>query len=677
MTSVALAVGLVAALLAPGAGGPAGADDAAVVVVDAPPIIDTAPSAGPPTSSETERVLDDFAALADRPATASPPAFSGSDGVVAASVSDTIVIYQDPTPPEVRQVVEASLDAWSAALDLDPAAPLVVSFGWREMSAGLLGYAGPTRYVGGGGLPPGYHPVGLANRLLGRDVLPDEADVVVVVNSAESWHLDPASGPAAHQSDLASTLLHELAHGLGFVSSAQWRDGHFDTTDPVLFSYDRELVAGTTPLLALGASARRGALVSGDLSVGIGDGRRWPVHAPSSPVPGSSIGHFDEAAVPTGSPGSMMTPQQQRGTTERRIDAPVLGVLAQLGWPLDAPVNGAATATVDRRRIGAFDRLEVAWTVDDHRTAVPADSFVVEVRDGTRLVGSVEAPGFARGAQVDVPASGARLSVDVVARHGDERAAALRRTAEPAVATGTSATPSFDADARPLRDQVRRLYLAYFGREPDAGGLEHWMRRRVDGAAVAQVSAAFADSDEFARTYGELDDPAFVDLVYRNVMGRAADPGGRAFWVERLAQGVPRGEVMTAFAESNEFSSRTGTAPPEPSHHGQVRRLYEAYFERTPDASGMAFWVARIEEGRGLAEVSAVFAASDEFARTYGPLDDAAFVDLVYRNVLRRDPDAGGRAHWVRQLGVGLDRGSMMVAFSESPENIVRSGTLP
>ncbi len=656
-----------AAFAMPGA---VAADDAPLVILDAEPIID---GHAPASEVDTTGIHGAFATLADAPASAPTELPAGT---WAASVTDTVVVYQDPTPQAVRQVVDGAVGQWADVLDLDPATPLVVSFGWRPMSAGLLGYAGPTRYVGGGSLPPGYHPVGLANRLLGHDVLPAEADIVVVVNSSESWNLDPSAEPLTYQSDLRSTVLHELAHGLGFVSSAQWRGGDFDTTDPVLFSYDRELVAGSNELLALDGAARRAALVSNDLSIGIGDGREWPVHAPTTPAAGSSIGHFDEGAVPSGAPGSMMTPQQQRGTTERRIDAPIIGVMASIGWPLDAPVNGAATTSVQRDRVDGTDRLSVTWTVDDRRTAVPADGFVVEVRTGGQLLATVDLAGSARSVTVDVAAVNASLSVDVVGTRDGIRSASLgHAAASPAVSSGP--TPSFDAAARPLRDQVRRLYLAYFGREADAAGLDHWMRLRVEGVEVEDISAAFASSDEFATTYGELDDPAFVDLVYRNVMGRNADDGGRAFWVDRLRQGAGRGEVMSAFAESNEFYARTGTAPPEPSHHGQVRRLYEAYFDRAPDAAGMAFWTARLAEGRSLVEASTTFAGSDEFVARYGRLDDAAFVDLVYRNVLGRDADAGGRTHWVRQLGAGLDRGAVMVAFSESAENIVRTGTLP
>ena len=44
--------------------------------------------------------------------------------------------------------------------------------------------------------------------------------------------------------------------------------------------------------------------------------------------------------------------------------------------------------------------------------------------------------------------------------------------------------------------------------------------------------------------YGNLNDEQFVDQVYMNVLGRPADPGGKAYWTGQLTTGVTRGQVM-------------------------------------------------------------------------------------------------------------------------------------
>jgi len=50
---------------------------------------------------------------------------------------------------------------------------------------------------------------------------------------------------------------------------------------------------------------------------------------------------------------------------------------------------------------------------------------------------------------------------------------------------------------------------------------------------------------------------------------------------------------------------------------------------------------------------------------------------LIYANVLTRTPDDAGFAFWLDRLQQGTSRGGVMLAFSESPEFVVRTGTTP
>jgi hypothetical protein len=76
-----------------------------------------------------------------------------------------------------------------------------------------------------------------------------------------------------------------------------------------------------------------------------------------------------------------------------------------------------------------------------------------------------------------------------------------------------------------------------------------------------------------------------------------------------------------------------------------------------------------------LTEISEFFARSDEFVAGYGDLDDPAFIRRVYLNVLGREPDPDGYRYWAEKVSVEhLARGTMMVAFSESPEFRARTG---
>ncbi len=103
---------------------------------------------------------------------------------------------------------------------------------------------------------------------------------------------------------------------------------------------------------------------------------------------------------------------------------------------------------------------------------------------------------------------------------------------------------------------------------------------------------------------------------------------------------------------------------------GQAYRLYQAAFDRTPDAGGLGFQMRELDTGRALAQVAQNFINSPEFNARYGQLDNAAFVAQLYANVLDRAPDASGLAFHVGNLATGANtRANVLVGFSESPEN--------
>lgn len=105
---------------------------------------------------------------------------------------------------------------------------------------------------------------------------------------------------------------------------------------------------------------------------------------------------------------------------------------------------------------------------------------------------------------------------------------------------------------------------------------------------------------------------------------------------------------------------------------GQVFRLYNAAFGREPDSAGLAYWVNHVDHGLSLATVAGYFAGSTEFAQRFGAdAPDSAFIDALYLNVLGRAADPSGSAHYGDWLRSEPDaRGQVLIAFSESPENV-------
>jgi glucose/arabinose dehydrogenase len=108
----------------------------------------------------------------------------------------------------------------------------------------------------------------------------------------------------------------------------------------------------------------------------------------------------------------------------------------------------------------------------------------------------------------------------------------------------------------------------------------------------------------------------------------------------------------------------------------QAYRLYGAALGREPDAGGLGFHVGRLDAGVPLAEVAAGFIASPEFQGSFGQLDDPAFVDRLYENFRGGDGDGPVIAYHLGRLQAGFSRESVLVDFSESPENQVKAAPM-
>ena len=106
--------------------------------------------------------------------------------------------------------------------------------------------------------------------------------------------------------------------------------------------------------------------------------------------------------------------------------------------------------------------------------------------------------------------------------------------------------------------------------------------------------------------------------------------------------------------------------------NGVIFRLYNAAFARLPDPDGLRNWInANNGGGFSYGETALEFIKSQESINRYGSdLNDTDYITTVYNNVLDRDPDGAGLAHYQSELGSGvMSRDNMMFAFSESPEN--------
>lgn len=103
-------------------------------------------------------------------------------------------------------------------------------------------------------------------------------------------------------------------------------------------------------------------------------------------------------------------------------------------------------------------------------------------------------------------------------------------------------------------------------------------------------------------------------------------------------------------------------------HAAQVHRLYQAAFGRAPDEAGLHASIAALATATP-GDVAVAAIASAEFRLLHGSgLDNAGFVQSLYRPAFGRDADATGLQTWTAFLDAGGARADVLVGFTQSLE---------
>src|SRR5262249_662405 len=124
----------------------------------------------------------------------------------------------------------------------------------------------------------------------------------------------------------------------------------------------------------------------------------------------------------------------------------------------------------------------------------------------------------------------------------------------------------------------------------------------------------------------------YVGQLYLNLLGRSADSGGLNTFVGLLDQGqATRAQVAQLITGSDEYRSIL------------VKDAYRALLGREADPGGLNFFVGFLRSGGTVAQIKAVFLGSAEYFQNRAGGTNDGFVTALYRDVLGRAADAGGR----------------------------------
>ena len=226
--------------------------------------------------------------------------------------------------------------------------------------------------------------------------------------------------------------------------------------------------------------------------------------------------------------------------------------------------------------------------------------------------------------------------------------------------------------------QVVRLYNAALDRGPDQGGLNSYVNQLESGVPLSTLAGNFLASPEFVSRFGDnLAGQQYIERLYDNVLDRAPSGGEISFYLDQINQGATRQQLLVNFSESPENRAKTaglaqGGVWDYNENAGAVARIYDTMFDRAPELAGLRFYREQLDSGTNtLLGIVEGFVASPEFQSRYGTaVSGDAFVRLLYRNTLNRDPVQSEVDFYAPRLDSGeLSRAQTVLGFAESPEH--------
>jgi hypothetical protein len=257
--------------------------------------------------------------------------------------SKFVVNYKN-FPDWAKNQVQAAIDLWAANFESKVQINVDATWG-RSSAADILGSARPDRYYAKFvGAPDSslWYASALANALAGKDLDTSNPEIIIQINSEADWDVDGIGKPTRYEYDIKSVMFHELAHGLGFLSTSSYVldrtkgkyvgileqptpfDAYLQTQNGSrladLFSPSSELAQAMTSSLVW----------SGPEGVLANNGVKPVMYTPSTYDPGSSVSHLDENSFANSAANAVMTPNLEAGEVFNEPGPVLLGIMKDL-----------------------------------------------------------------------------------------------------------------------------------------------------------------------------------------------------------------------------------------------------------------------------------------------------------------------------------------------------------
>lgn len=243
-------------------------------------------------------------------------------------------------PDWAKSEVQSALNVWAASFRSDVPINVEASYG-RSASYGVLGSARPGGYFAGfKGAPDGtlWYPSALANALAGKDLDSSAPEIVIQVNSNAPWNTRNDARPTSREYDMKSVFIHELGHGLGFLSTDSY-DSFFgigSIDQPTVFNAYLQVPDGRrlsdlpSPSAELGLALTSPLVWTGAKGVAANDGVPPKMYTPVRYEDGSSVSHLDEATFSNSGLNAVMTPNLEAGEVFSELGPLLIAMMEDL-----------------------------------------------------------------------------------------------------------------------------------------------------------------------------------------------------------------------------------------------------------------------------------------------------------------------------------------------------------
>ena len=202
---------------------------------------------------------------------------------------------------------------------------------------------------------------------------------------------------------------------------------------------------------------------------------------------------------------------------------------------------------------------------------------------------------------------------------------------------------------------VTAVYRDVLGRASDAAGLAYWSGQIDAGAPASGVAQAIGKSDEY---YANL----VIRPNYLKLLGRAADAGGVTYWTGQMDAGTTDQQLQADLVASDEFYAGAGGTDSR-----WIGSVYELLLGRTPDSGGMSYWSGQLAAGQTRNQVAQGIAGSQE--------NNTQLINDDYFHYLVRAADSGGLAFWLGQFASGATNEDVIAGFTGSAEYYTKNTT--